>query len=82
VTTIQPTGHILGATVRGLDLADPLSSAPHGLVVILSNIIENGEPIGITDAGQGTCGESVEGAVWRRVASVEGRSGRGAPDAA
>jgi taurine dioxygenase len=100
VTTIEPTGHILGATVRGLDLAEPLSNADfaailhalgaHGVlhfpdqklearalrdfsqrfgriqatltgrhhergmpeVGILSNIIENGEPIGITDAGQ------------------------------
>jgi taurine dioxygenase len=100
VTTIEPTGHILGATVRGLDLAEPLSNADfaailhalgaHGVlhfpdqklearalrdfsqrfgriqatltgrhhepgmpeVGILSNMIENGEPIGITDAGQ------------------------------
>jgi taurine dioxygenase len=100
VTTIEPTGQILGATVRGLDLAEPLSDASfatilqalgaHGVlhfpdqklearelrdfsqrfgriqatltgrhhepgmpeVGILSNIIENGEPIGITDAGQ------------------------------
>jgi plasmid maintenance system killer protein len=100
VTTIEPTGHILGATVRGIDLAEPLSDSDfaailkalgaHGVlhfpdqklearalrdfsrrfgriqatltgrhhepgmpeVGILSNIIENGEPIGITDAGQ------------------------------
>jgi taurine dioxygenase len=100
VATIEPTGQILGATVRGLDLARPLSDADfatillalgaHGVlhfpdqkleapalrdfsqrfgriqatlsgrhhepgmpeVGILSNIIENGEPIGITDAGQ------------------------------
>jgi alpha-ketoglutarate-dependent taurine dioxygenase len=100
VATIEPTGQILGATVRGLDLARPLRDADfatillalgaHGVlhfpdqkleasalrdfsqrfgriqatlsgrhhepgmpeVGILSNIIENGEPIGITDAGQ------------------------------
>jgi taurine dioxygenase len=100
VTTIEPTGHILGATVRGIDLSAPLSDADfaailqalgaHGVlrfpdqklearalrdfsqrfgriqatltgrhhepgmpeVGVLSNIIENGEPIGITDAGQ------------------------------
>ena len=100
VITIEPTGHILGATVRGIDLSEPLSDAnfaailqalgAHGVlhfpdqklearalrdfsqrfgriqatltgrhhepgmpeVGILSNIIENGEPIGITDAGQ------------------------------
>jgi taurine dioxygenase len=97
---IEPTGQILGATVRGIDLSEPLSDASfagilralgaHGVlhfpdqklearalrdfssrfgriqatlsgrhhepgmpeVGILSNIIENGEPIGITDAGQ------------------------------
>ena len=100
MTTIEPTGQILGATVRGIDLAQPMSDADfatallalgrHGVlrfpaqrleaaalrdfsrrfgriqaalsgrhhepgmpeVGILSNIIENGEPIGITDAGQ------------------------------
>ena len=100
MTTIEPTGHILGATVRGIDLSEPLCDADfaailksvgaHGVlhfphqrlearalrdfsrrfgriqatltgrhhepgmpeVGILSNIIENGEPIGITDAGQ------------------------------
>ena len=100
MTTIEPTGHVLGATVRGVDLSEPLSDAnfaailqalgAHGVlhfpdqklearvlrdfsqrfgriqatltgrhhepgmpeVGILSNIIENGEPIGITDAGQ------------------------------
>jgi taurine dioxygenase len=100
VTAIEPSGQILGATVRGLDLAKPLSDAAfatilealgrHGVlhfpaqkleatelrdfsqrfgriqatltgrhhepgmpeVGYLSNIIENGEPIGITDAGQ------------------------------
>jgi taurine dioxygenase len=99
-TTIEPTGKILGATVTGVDLSQPLSDANfatilealgrHGVlhfprqrleavalrdfsrrfgriqatltgrhhepgmpeVGILSNIIENGEPIGITDAGQ------------------------------
>lgn len=98
--TIEPTGQILGATVRGVDLARPLDDADfaaillalgrHGVlhfpaqrleaaalrdfslrfggiqatltgrhhepgmpeVGILSNVIENGEPIGITDAGQ------------------------------
>jgi alpha-ketoglutarate-dependent taurine dioxygenase len=98
--TIEPTGQILGAMVRGIDLSEPLSDAnfavilqalgAHGVlhfpdqklearalrdfssrfgriqatlsgrhhepgmpeVGILSNIIENGEPIGITDAGQ------------------------------
>jgi alpha-ketoglutarate-dependent taurine dioxygenase len=100
MTVIEPTGQILGATVRGVDLAQPLGDADfaailvalgrHGVlrfpaqrleavalrdfsrrfgriqatlsgrhhepgmpeVGILSNIIENGEPIGITDAGQ------------------------------
>ena len=100
MTTIRPTGQILGATVQGIDLSEPLSNAnfavilqalgAHGVlhfpdqklearalrdfssrfgriqatlsgrhhepgmpeVGILSNIIENGEPIGITDAGQ------------------------------
>jgi alpha-ketoglutarate-dependent taurine dioxygenase len=100
MTAIEPSGQILGATVRGLDLAKPLSDAHfatilealgrHGVlrfpsqkleaielrdfsrrfgqiqatltgrhhepgmpeVGYLSNIIENGEPIGITDAGQ------------------------------
>ncbi|MBV1797714.1 TauD/TfdA family dioxygenase [Siccirubricoccus sp. G192] len=98
--TIEPTGQILGATVRGLDLAQPLSDADfavllralgeHGVlripeqriearhlrdfsrrfgpiqtgiggkfhhkevpeVGILSNVVENGEPIGLADAGQ------------------------------
>lgn len=97
---IEPTGHILGATVRGVDLAEPLSDADfaaillalghHGVlrfpdqrleatalrdfsqrfgriqgmltgrhhepgvpeVGILSNIVENGEAIGLADAGQ------------------------------
>jgi taurine dioxygenase len=97
---IEPTGQILGATVKGVDLARPLSDGDfaailvalgrHGVlrfphqeieaaalrdfsrrfgriqatlsgrhhepgmpeVGILSNVIENGEPIGITDAGQ------------------------------
>lgn len=96
----EPTGQILGATVHGVDLAQPLSDADFGATLlglgrygvlrfpaqrleaealrdfarrfgriqatlsgrhhepgmpevgILSNIIENGEPIGITDAGQ------------------------------
>ncbi len=100
MTTFEPTGQILGATVRGVDLSQPLSDADfaaillalgrHGVlrfpaqrieaahlrdfsrrfgriqatltgrhhepgmaeVGILSNVIENGEPIGITDAGQ------------------------------
>src|SRR6267143_5015585 len=100
MTAIEPSGQILGATVRGLDLAKPLSDVDfatilealgrHGVlrfpaqkleatelrdfsqrfgriqatltgrhhepgmaeVGYLSNIIENGEPIGITDAGQ------------------------------
>src|SRR5438034_776389 len=100
MTSIEPSGRILGATVHGVDLAKPLSDADfaeillalgeHGVlrfpdqhlqavalrdfsrrfgriqatltgrhhepgmaeVGILSNIIENGEPIGITDAGQ------------------------------
>ena len=100
MTAIEPSGQILGATVRGIDLAQPLRDADfaaillglgrHGVlrfpaqrleavalrdfsrrfgriqatlsgrhhepgmpeVGILSNIIENGEPIGITDAGQ------------------------------
>jgi taurine dioxygenase len=97
---IEPSGQVLGATVTGIDLAEPPSAADfaailvalgrHGVlrfpdqhlpaaalrdfsrrfgriqatlsgrhhepgmpeVGILSNIIENGEPIGITDAGQ------------------------------
>ncbi len=99
MTTIEPTGQILGATVRGLDLARPLGDADfatilvalgrHGVlrfpdqrldaaalrdfsrrfgsiqemltgfhepgmpeVGILSNVIENGRPIGLADAGQ------------------------------
>jgi taurine dioxygenase len=100
MTAVEPTGAILGATVRGVDLSKPLSDANfatilqalgrHGVlrfpaqrleavelrdfsqrfgliqatltgrhhepgmpeVGYLSNIIENGEPIGITDAGQ------------------------------
>ena len=101
MTAIEPTGQVLGATVRGVDLSKPLSDSDfatilvalgqHGVlrfpaqqrleaaalrsfsqrfgriqatltgrhhepgmpeVGILSNIIENGEPIGITDAGQ------------------------------
>ena len=100
MTSIEPSGHILGATVRGVDLSRPLgdddfadilrSLGVHGVlrfpdqrlkatdlrdfaqrfgriqatltgrhhepgipeVGILSNIIEHGEPIGITDAGQ------------------------------
>jgi taurine dioxygenase len=97
---IEPSGRILGATVSGIDLAQPLRAGEfaailvalgrHGVlrfpdqrlptaalrdfaqrfgrlqatlsgrhhepgmpeVGILSNIVENGEPIGITDAGQ------------------------------
>ena len=97
---VEPSGKILGATVRGVDLSEPLGDADfaqilmalgrHGVlrfpaqrleaaslrdfslrfgriqatlsgrhhepgmaeVGILSNVIENGEPIGITDAGQ------------------------------
>ncbi len=97
---IEPTGEILGATVTGIDLAEPLREVDLGTILralgehgvlcfpaqrleapalrdfsrrfgriqstlsgrhhepgmpevgILSNIIENGEPIGITDAGQ------------------------------
>jgi len=100
MTAVEPSGQILGATVRGADLAKPLSDADfaaillalgrHGVlrfpdqrleavelrdfsrrfgriqatltgrhhepgmpeVGFLSNIIENGEPIGIADAGQ------------------------------
>jgi len=98
--TIEPSGGILGATVRGADLSRPLADADfaailralgdHGVlrfpaqtltppqlrdfsqrfghiqgsvtgkfhhkdapeVGILSNVVENGEPIGIADAGQ------------------------------
>jgi taurine dioxygenase len=100
MATIEPSGQVLGATVRGVDLARPPSAGDfasilaalgrHGVlrfpdqrlsasalrdfsrrfgriqatltgrhhepgmpeVGILSNVIENGEPIGITDAGQ------------------------------
>jgi len=100
VTAIEPSGEILGATVRGMDLAKPLNDTHFGTILealgrhgvlrlpaqeleaaelrdfsqrfgriqatltgrhhepgmpevgYLSNIIENGEPIGITDAGQ------------------------------
>ena len=99
MTTIEPTGQILGATVRGVDLAKPLGDedfativralGQHGVlrfpeqrleaaalrdfsrrfgsiqdmltgyhepgmpeVGILSNVIENGRPIGLADAGQ------------------------------
>lgn len=97
---VQPTGETLGATVTGIDLAEPLSEehrreilvalGQHGVlcfpkqnpepaalkafsarfgtlevnvagkyqepglpeVMILSNIVENGQPIGLADAGQ------------------------------
>jgi len=99
MATIEPTGEILGATVRGVDLAKPLGDedfativralGQHGVlrfpeqrleaaalrdfsrrfgsiqemltgyhepdmpeVGILSNVIENGRPIGLADAGQ------------------------------
>jgi taurine dioxygenase len=100
MTAIEPSGQILGATIRGMDLAKPLSNADFATILLalgrhgvlrfpdqkleavqlrdfsrrfgviqatltgrhhepgmpevgyLSNIIENGEPIGITDAGQ------------------------------
>jgi len=99
MVTIEPTGQILGATVRGVDLARPLSTddfstilvalGRHGVlrfpdqrleaanlrdfsqrfgsiqhmltgfhepdmpeVGILSNVVEDGRPIGLADAGQ------------------------------
>jgi taurine dioxygenase len=99
MTTIEPTGQILGATVRGVDLARPLGDGDfaailralgqHGVlrfpdqhldaaalrdfpqrfgsiqhmltgfhepgmpeVGILANVVENGKPIGLADAGQ------------------------------
>ena len=100
MTAIEPSGQVLGATIRGMDLAKPLSDADFATILLslgrhgvlrfpeqkleavqlrdfsrrfgviqatltgrhhepgmpevgyLSNIIENGEPIGITDAGQ------------------------------
>jgi len=99
MTTIEPSGRILGATVSGVDLSQPLSDADfatvlvalgrHGVlrfpaqrleaaalrdfsqrfgriqamltgyhepgmpeVGILSNVVENGRPIGLADAGQ------------------------------
>jgi taurine dioxygenase len=99
MTTIEPSGAILGATVRGVDLSKPLSDGDfaailaalgrHGVlrfpdqqlsaaalrdfsqrfgqiqamlsgfhepgmpeVGILSNVVENGRPIGLADAGQ------------------------------
>jgi taurine dioxygenase len=97
--TIEPTGAILGATVRGVDLSSPLTDDDFGAVLaalgahgvlrfpeqrleaaelrdfsqrfgsiqamlsgyhepglpevgILSNVVENGRPIGLADAGQ------------------------------
>jgi taurine dioxygenase len=99
VLTIEPTGEILGATVRGVDLSQPLSDDDFGAILlalgahgvlrfpgqaidavalrdfsrrfgdiqatsgefhdpdvpevgILSNVIENGRPVGLADAGQ------------------------------
>jgi taurine dioxygenase len=100
MTAVEPSGQVLGATIRGMDLAKPLSDADFATILLslgrhgvlrfpdqqleavqlrdfsrrfgviqatltgrhhepgmpevgyLSNIIENGEPIGITDAGQ------------------------------
>jgi taurine dioxygenase len=99
MATIQPTGEVLGATVRGVDLAKPLAEADFALILlalgrhgvlrfpdqqldaaalrdfsmrfgsiqnmltgfhepgmpevgILSNVVENGRPIGLADAGQ------------------------------
>ena len=99
MATIEPTGQILGATVRGVDLAKPLAEADFALILlalgrhgvlrfpaqrldaaalrdfsrhfgsiqdmltgfhepgmpevgILSNVVENGRPIGLADAGQ------------------------------
>jgi taurine dioxygenase len=99
MTTIEPTGQILGATVQGVDLAKPLGDEDFATIVhalgrhgvlrfpeqhleaaalrdfsrrfgsiqdmltgyhepgmpevgILSNVIENGRPIGLADAGQ------------------------------
>ena len=100
MTAIEPTGQILGATVRGVDLSQPLSGADFAAILvalgrrgvlrfpdqrldagalrdfsqrfgriqsgvtgtfhepgvpevgILSNIVENGRPIGLADAGQ------------------------------
>jgi taurine dioxygenase len=99
MTTIEPTGQILGASVHGVDLAKPLSDEDFATIVhalgrhgvlrfpeqrleaaalrdfsrrfgsiqdmltgyhepgmpevgILSNVIENGRPIGLADAGQ------------------------------
>jgi taurine dioxygenase len=97
--TIEPTGQILGATVRGIDLSQPLGDGDFAAIVlafgahgvlrfphqqleavalrdfswrfggiqamlsgfhepdmpevgILSNVVENGRPIGLADAGQ------------------------------
>src|SRR6185503_7392268 len=99
MATIQPTGEVLGATVRDVDLAKPLADADFALILlalgrygvlrfpdqhldaaalrdfslrfgsiqnmlsgyhepgmpevgILSNVVENGRPIGLADAGQ------------------------------
>ena len=99
MATIEPTGEVLGATVRGVDLARPLGDRDFGAVLqalgrhgvlrfpgqridatalrdfsrrfggiqgmlsgyhepgmpevgILSNVVENGKPIGLADAGQ------------------------------
>jgi taurine dioxygenase len=99
MTTIEPSGQILGATVRGVDLAQPLGDGDFATILralgqygvlrfpaqhleaaalrdfsrrfgsiqpmltgfhepgmpevgILSNVVENGKPIGLADAGQ------------------------------
>src|SRR5436309_14352587 len=100
MTAVEPSGQILGATIKGMHLATPLSDTDFATILLwrgrhrvirfpgqhleavqlrdfsrrfgviqatltgrhhepgmpevgyLSNIIENGEPIGITDAGQ------------------------------
>src|SRR2546423_352592 len=99
MVTMEPTGQVLGATARGVDLAKPLDDADFATIVralgrhgvlcfpdqqidaaalrdfsrrfgsiqdmltgfhepgmpevgILSNVVENGRPIGLADAGQ------------------------------
>jgi hypothetical protein len=53
--TIEPTGAVLGATVRGIDLARPLREPDLGRILLAlgkHGVKENGKYIGSPDAGQ------------------------------